>query len=117
MAVACMKISCGAVLIATQLTDTVEWSTGASGSSATAASCAAASAVAVLPSPEAGAAPAPRISDEQYAFVDENGRVRAEPLSVFHVDPRTCYSAASIAARLVTAVRLPATGGSQGRNP
>lgn len=34
VAVAAMKTSCGATLIASQFTDTVEWSSGASGSSA-----------------------------------------------------------------------------------
>ena len=60
VAVAGMKTSCGAVLIATQFTDTVEWSSGA-GSSAAAKT---AEAVA--------AGPTPQIFDEQYAFVDEN---------------------------------------------
>ena len=73
-----MKTSCGAVLIATQFTETVEWSTGASGSSAESVSGAAASAVAALAATKAGVAPTPKIFDEQYAFVDENKRALYE---------------------------------------
>lgn len=75
VALAGMKTACGAVLIATQFTDTVEWSTGAGGAPH-AGSAAAAMAVAVAGA-AAGAAsgPAPpEVFDEQYALVDEDKR-------------------------------------------
>lgn len=77
VAVAGMKTSCGAVLIATQFTDTVEWSSGASGSSraATAAKAAATAAVAgavSLPASEA------KQFDEQFVLLNEEKRVLAE---------------------------------------
>ena len=69
VALAGMKTACGAVLVATQFTDTVEWSTGGSGSSAAAGAAAtkAAAVAGILAS-----ARVPEIFDEQYAFEDEN---------------------------------------------
>lgn len=71
VALAGMKTACGAVLIATQFTDTVEWSTGAGASHGVAASTAAALATGMAATGLA-AAPVPKAFDEQYAFVDEN---------------------------------------------
>ena len=77
VAVAGMKTSCGAVLIATQFTDTVEWSGGAGGSPGTAASIPAALAAGTAGAAQS-AAHAPEVFDEQYAFVDENNRALYE---------------------------------------
>jgi uncharacterized Zn-binding protein involved in type VI secretion len=89
VAVAGMKTSCGAVLIATQFTDTVEWSTGASGAASSAAATPAAAPAKAAPAPAAGtaaadAAAAPeaaeegQIFDEQYVLVDEMKRALPE---------------------------------------
>lgn len=72
VALAGMKTACGAVLIATQFTDTVEWSTGAAGSPH--AGTAAAAAMAAAKAGAAGAPAAPKVFDEQYALVDEDKR-------------------------------------------
>ncbi len=72
VALAGMKTACGAVLIATQFTDTVEWSTGASGSRPS--GTAAAAAVAAAKAGAAGAPAAAKVFDEQYALVDEDNR-------------------------------------------
>lgn len=71
VAVAGMKTACGATLVATQFTDTVEYSTGAGASSSPAAS-----AIAPLSAAAASVASkssmAAQVFDEQYTFVDEN---------------------------------------------
>lgn len=73
VALAGMKTACGAVLVATQFTDTVEWSIVAGGSpksemaSAAALNAAIAGTAAGVPTPE-------KVFDEQYALVDENNR-------------------------------------------
>ena len=69
VAVAGMKTTCGAVLVATQFTDTVEWSSGAGAGAVGAAKSAAA--VAAM-AEGVGSAKAPEVFDEQYAFEDEN---------------------------------------------
>lgn len=70
------------MLIATQFTDTVEWSSGASGSSSAATAAKAVAAAAGPAAAKSGAAPSvaptPQIFDEQYAFVDENKKVLHE---------------------------------------
>ncbi|CAN7410936.1 PAAR domain-containing protein [Duganella sp. LjRoot269] len=62
VAVAGMKTSCGATLIASQFTDTIEWSSGASGSSAAKQSAAAVTAITAALAP--GALPARAASNE-----------------------------------------------------
>ncbi len=75
VALAGMKTACGAVLIATQFTDTVEWSTGAGGSP----KAGQAAAVAAAMAGSAAATPAEaRVFDEQYALVDEDKRALYE---------------------------------------
>ena len=77
VAVAGMKTSCGAILIATQFTDTVEWSVGASGSSsATTAAKAAAAAVMNVNVSKPG--PDAKPFDEQFVLFNEEESVLAE---------------------------------------
>ncbi|KAB8052613.1 PAAR domain-containing protein [Janthinobacterium rivuli] len=77
VAVAGMKTSCGAILIATQFTDTVEWSVGASGSSsATTAAKAAAAAVMNVKVSKPG--PDAKPFDEQFVLFNEEESVLAE---------------------------------------
>lgn len=82
VAVAGMKTSCGAVLIATQFTDTVEWSSGPSAGSAPAAKAASTAAAAAA---AAGATGGPAQTaaeaepfDEQFVLLNEEKRVLAE---------------------------------------
>jgi uncharacterized Zn-binding protein involved in type VI secretion len=74
VAVAGMKTACGAVLVATQFTDTVEWSSGAAGAApeAAAASAAPAALAAGKAATATSEAPAAKVFDEQYTFEDEN---------------------------------------------
>jgi uncharacterized Zn-binding protein involved in type VI secretion len=80
VAVAGMKTACGAVLVATQFTDTVEVSSGAGaapGSQAPAARAATAAAAAAVTAAATGVAGKPaddKVFDEQFALVDENKR-------------------------------------------
>lgn len=67
VALAGMKTACGAVLVATQFTDTVEWSSGAGDAATTKAAPAVAAMAGVLASAEPL-----EVFDEQYAFEDEN---------------------------------------------
>ncbi len=77
VAVAGMKTSCGAILIATQFTDTVEWSVGASGSSsATTAAKAAAAGVMNVKMSKPG--PDAKPFDEQFVLFNEEESVLAE---------------------------------------
>lgn len=77
VAIAGMKTSCGAILIATQFTDTVEWSLGASGSSSAAtASKVAAAAVMNVKASEPG--PDAKPFDEQFVLFNEEEDILAE---------------------------------------
>jgi uncharacterized Zn-binding protein involved in type VI secretion len=78
VAVAGMKTSCGAVLIATQFTDTVEWSSGASGSSSAATAAKAAAATAAVAVGASKPAPEAKPFDEQFVLFNEEKRVLAE---------------------------------------
>ena len=78
VAVAGMKTSCGAVLIATQFTDTVEWSTGASGSSTAATAAKALSSAAAVAVGASKAVPELKPFDEQFVLFNEEKRVLAE---------------------------------------
>lgn len=91
VAVAGMKTACGAVLIATQFTDTVEWSSGASGKAtsavaaqsvgATAALAGASVALATEKAADADDGEADEI-EHFYTLVDGNGK----PLEGYHYD-------------------------------
>ena len=76
VALAGMKTACGAVLIATQFTDTVEWSTGAGASPHAGTAAAPMAAAAVGAAVDAPARP--KVFDEQYALVDEDNRALYE---------------------------------------
>lgn len=81
VAVAGMKTACGAVLVASQFTDTVEWSSGAGGASSAGPAAAAATTAAAVAA-KAGADPAApaaaKVFDEQFVLVDDNKRVLYE---------------------------------------
>ena len=83
VALAGMKTACGAVLVASQFTDTVERSSGASGAagaSSAAPAAAAAAATAAVAAVKAAADPAApaKVFDEQFVLVDDNKRALYE---------------------------------------
>jgi uncharacterized Zn-binding protein involved in type VI secretion len=77
VAVAGMKTSCGAVLIATQFTDTVEWSSGPSRSSS-AVTAAKAAAAAAMTAEASNPVPDAKPFDEQFVLFDEGEHVLAK---------------------------------------
>jgi len=76
VAVEGMKTSCGAVLVASQQTDTAEVGGGGGGGAAAATAAAATAAVAAAPAAAAAAAAVPADSkfDEQFQLVDKGGK-------------------------------------------
>ena len=84
VALAGMKTSCGAVLIASQFTDTVEWSNGGSAASGVSTAPATSSPTSVRPDrqrPSAESADngsSDKRFDEQYALLDEDDRPLAD---------------------------------------
>jgi uncharacterized Zn-binding protein involved in type VI secretion len=75
VAVEGMKTSCGAVLVASQQTDTAEVGGGGGGGAAAATAAAATVAVAAAPAAAAAAAvPADSKFDEQFQLVDKSGK-------------------------------------------
>ncbi len=76
VAVAGMKTSCGATLIASQFTDTVDWSSGASNAAKQSGAALAAAAAATKLAP--GALP-PRVSDDKVAAHDSADKFDEQP--------------------------------------
>lgn len=78
VAVAGMKTACGATLVATQFTDTVEWSSGASGTFANSGASAGTSSVSATAASTIANTAAKSLFDEQIQLVDTNGKPLAK---------------------------------------
>ena len=76
VALAGMKTACGAVLVATQFTDTVEWSSGASG--AAASTRAAVQSAAAARAKAGGTVAETKSFDEQFVLLDDAKRALVE---------------------------------------